>query len=289
MRWVVLTGMSGSGKTTALDALEDLEYYAIDNLPIRLLDQLVELFAEGDLGTDKVALVVDARSCLRSDPQDLFRVPTMLQNARAAGHDVELVFFDATNATLERRYSETRRKHPLAKEGSVAIGIERERALLVPLREAATSIIDSSTLSVHELRKKVQDAYAAGEAGLQMSVTVQSFGFKFGLPPESDLVFDVRFLANPHFVEALRPLTGLDQPVADFVWSLPQYGTFMGHLTTFLEYLLPQYRQEGKAYLTIGIGCTGGRHRSVSVARQVADWTRSRGYQTTLRHRDIDR
>jgi len=289
MRIVVLTGMSGSGKTTALRALEDLGFYAIDNLPVRLMDRLVELFGDGSADFERLTLVVDARSAVQQSPEELDVVPMLLETIRASGHDVEVVFLDASDETLERRYSETRRRHPLSRDGSVIDGITRERRVLEPLRAAATWSIDTSELSVHELRRTVEHAFSADDGEHRMSVTVLSFGFKYGLPPEADVVFDVRFLANPHFVESLRPLTGRDEAVAEFVWKQPESEVFLDKVRDLVGFLLPQYEREGKAYLTLAIGCTGGRHRSVALARSLAAWLDERGVRTHLRHRDVDR
>jgi UPF0042 nucleotide-binding protein len=289
MRIVVLTGMSGSGKTTALRALEDLGFYAIDNLPIRLLDRLVELFGDGSAEYERLTLVVDARSAAQRSPSELDVVPAILENTRAAGHDVEVVFLDASNAALERRYSETRRRHPLSRDGSVLDGVARERELLEPLQSIASWTIDTTQLSVHELRRTIEHAFGANDSDHRMSVTVLSFGFKYGPPHEADLVFDVRFLANPHFVEELRPLTGRDEPVAEFVASQPEAATFLEKVQNLLAFLLPQYEREGKAYLTVAVGCTGGRHRSVALARALAAWLEGRGVRVHVRHRDVDR
>jgi UPF0042 nucleotide-binding protein len=289
MRIVVLTGLSGSGKTTALRALEDLGFYAIDNLPIRLLDRLVELFGEESADFERLTVVVDARSVVQRSPDELDVVPMVLDGMRDAGHEVEVVFLDAASDVLERRYSETRRRHPLSSDGSVRDGIQRERTVLEPLRGISTWTIDSSNMSVHELRRTMLHAF--GEAGGQrrLSVTVLSFGFKYGLPPEADLVFDVRFLQNPHFVENLRPLTGRDAPVAEFVMKQPEARTFLDRVEDLVGFLLPQYEQEGKAYLTVAVGCTGGRHRSVALALELERWLADQGVRVHVRHRDADR
>lgn len=289
MRIVVLTGMSGSGKTTALRALEDLGFYAIDNLPIRLMDRLVDLFGDGSADFERLTLVVDARSAVQRSPTELDVVPMILETTRAAGHDVEVVFLDAANEALERRYSETRRRHPLSHDGSVLDGITRERQVLEPLRSAATWTIDTTQLSVHELRKTIEHAFGAEGADHRMSVTVLSFGFKYGTPHEADLVFDVRFLANPHFVEDLRPLTGRDQAVSDFVLEQSAARTFLEKTQDLVGFLIPEYEREGKAYLTLALGCTGGRHRSVATAIAMAEWLRQRGVRVHVRHRDVDR
>jgi len=289
VRIVVVTGMSGSGKTTALRALEDLGYYAIDNLPIRMLDRLVELFGDGSADFERLTLVVDARSAVQRSPLDLDVVPMILQNTRDAGHEVEVVFLDADTEALERRYSETRRRHPLSGDGTVLDGITRERRVLEPLQAVANWHIDTTQLSVHELRRTVEHAFGREASDHRMSVTVLSFGFKYGTPHEADLMFDVRFLANPHFVEELRPLTGRDAPVSRFVLEQPETQTFLEKVRELLSFLLPQYEREGKAYLTLAIGCTGGRHRSVATAIEVARWLEERGVRANVRHRDVDR
>ncbi|HJL40941.1 MAG TPA: RNase adapter RapZ [Myxococcales bacterium LLY-WYZ-16_1] len=303
MRIVVLTGLSGSGKTSALRALEDAGYYAIDNLPIRLLEPLIAQFETEDAPRpEQLALVVDARTALmssRDGPQnttkararaELELIPPMLEAARRGGRQVDLVFFDASTEILERRYSETRRRHPLSSDGSVLSGIEAERAILEPLRQDAHTHLDTSQMSVHDLRRAVQLAFAPDPGHLPgLAISIISFGFKHGLPPEADLVFDVRFLPNPHFIPELRVLSGNDAPVADYVWALPEAGAFLERLYPLLEFLIPQYQQEGKAYLTLAVGCTGGRHRSVALARKIAAWCAERGLRSELRHRDVDR
>lgn len=300
MRIVVLTGMSGSGKSNALRALEDIGYYCIDNLPIRLLDKLLELFSASSGEVDKLALVIDARSLVAPkgggdtrdlvSPSGLEALPHALETTRHAGHEVSLVFLDSSPEVLARRYSETRRRHPLSADGSVQSGIAVERALLEPLQQAATTRLDTSSMSVHDLKREIQATFA-GTTGTtrQLSVTVLSFGFKHGLPAEADLVLDVRFIPNPYFVEELRPLTGRDEAVARYVLERPEAKTFLERLGPLLEFLVPQYDQEGKAYLTLAIGCTGGRHRSVALAGEIARFLASRGIRAQVRHRDVDR
>ena len=289
MRIVVITGMSGSGKSTAIRALEDAGYYAIDNLPIGLLDKLVELFGSS-AELSKVALVVDARTYQGQSTPNLSgvlaTVPTALEGIRDLGHEVDLVFLDATDDVLARRYSETRRRHPLSPDGSVEGGIAAERALLEPLRQSATTSVDTSGMSVHELKREVEHAFAQGADGRHLSVTVLSFGFKHGVPPQADLMMDVRFLPNPYFVEALKNQTGNDPEVARFVLQRPETAEFFERFLPLLEFLLPKYEAEGKAYLTIAIGCTGGRHRSVAVANRLGDWVAERGGRVQVSHRD---
>ena len=284
IRLVVVTGLSGSGKSTALRALEDLGFFCIDNLPVVLLPRLLELSALTTDEVKKFALVVDAR-----ESGYLGSAPSVVQNAREAGHDVHVLFLEADDEVLLRRYSETRRRHPLAPEGSVAEGIARERALLEGLRSLADETVDTSELTVHELKQIVQDRFASSPGQTAPNVTVMSFGFKHGLPPQADLVFDVRFLPNPHFVETLRPRSGLDEDVARYVLDRPETRTFLKKIEDLILWLLPEYESERKSYLTVAIGCTGGRHRSVAIACRLARALSEAGVEATLRHRDVDR
>lgn len=281
MRVVVVTGMSGSGKSHALRALEDAGYYAIDNLPIALLDELFKLFeAEGEV--KKLALVLDARMHAGME-----RVPEALAQARAAGHDVSLLFLNASDESLTRRYSETRRVHPLSPEGSVSVGIFREREALNDLSHAATDLIDTTDMSVHDLKRRVVQLFSNVEQ--RIAVMVKSFGYKHGSPSNADLMIDVRFLANPYFVEQLRHHTGEDADVAKYVLEQADTTEFLKRYCSLLEFLLPRYEAEGKSYLTIAIGCTGGRHRSVAIANEVGVWVRGLGYPAQVSHRDIHR
>ncbi|MEQ9495753.1 MAG: RNase adapter RapZ [Deltaproteobacteria bacterium] len=290
MQIVVITGMSGSGKTNALRALEDVGYYAIDNLPIRLLDGLVELFSSADRELSKVALVVDSRTAGATDEgHALASVPKALEATRAGGHDVDLVFLEASDAALERRFSETRRRHPLSIDGSVETGIAAERQLLGALAQAATTTIDTTEMSVHDLRRTIQHAFGGSERMAQLSVTVTSFGFKYGTPSDANLVFDVRFLPNPYFVEGLREQSGKDPEVSKFVLTNEDTGAFLERLLPMLDFLLPRYEKEGKAYVTVAIGCTGGRHRSVAIAERVAEYLAEGGRRVHVRHRDVSR
>jgi UPF0042 nucleotide-binding protein len=299
MRIVVLTGMSGSGKSTAIRALEDMGFYTIDNLPIKLIDKLVQLLSGTQGEVEKLALVVDARAVTHRTAgtmdkippamTDLEELPRALETNRLAGHEVDLLFLDATDDVLERRFSETRRRHPLATDGTLKSGLQAERQLLEPLRLAASSIIDTSRMSLHDLRKEIEHIFSSERTARSMSVTVMSFGFKYGVPPESDLVLDVRFLPNPHFQHELRPLTGEDDAVSRFVLDRDDTRAFLEHGYRLLEFLLPKYEDEGKSYLTIAIGCTGGRHRSVAIVRELADWIGRRGRRVQIRHRDIAR
>lgn len=279
MRIVVVTGISGSGKSTALRALEDSGFYAIDNLPVALLGKLVALSASSEV--QKLALVVDARV-----QGGLEKVPKVLENSTAQGHEVSVLFLDADDASLERRFSETRRRHPFSKDGTITEGILRERALLEPLREVATAVIDTSQMSVHDLKRKIQGELTH-TSGPQIDVLISSFGFRHGIPIHADLVFDVRFLPNPHFVENLRPLTGLDPAVSEFVLKGESTQAFLDRLLPLLEFLLPSYENEGKAHLNVAIGCTGGQHRSVALTEHLAQFVRGLGFKVGVRHRDM--
>jgi len=278
---VVITGLSGSGKSTGARALEDAGFFVIDNLPLVMLPNFLSLTGHG---YEKVATVVDARS---SD--FLGDSEAVLRQIQEQGHTVEVLFFEASDHDLIRRFSETRRRHPLVQKEGIVAAIKRERNILSSLRAMATIIIDSSGLSVHQLRQRVLGAVlGSDEQEGQMQVVVQSFGFKKGLPLAADLVFDVRFLDNPHFVDALRPKTGLDQDVSSFVLNQPDYQAFLARLKELLVYLLPRYRKEGKSTLTIGIGCTGGRHRSVAIAEDLGPYLLGAGSPVQVLHRDID-
>lgn len=283
MRIVVVTGISGSGKSTALQTLEDMGYYAIDNLPIVLLDKLLEVFGNSTHEIEKLALVIDARS-----GHTLEDVPQAIETARHAGHDLDVLILDAPDAVVARRYSETRRVHPLADGGSVEDGIHRERVLLMPLRREATWTLDSADMSVHDLKRAVLSLFATtSERHARMTTSVLSFGFRHGVPHQADLVMDVRFVPNPYFVDALRPLTGRDPAVSAYVLEREETQEFIARFKPLIEFLIPRYQDEGKAYLTIAIGCTGGQHRSVAIAEWLAGWLKGEGREVRLRHRDM--
>jgi len=252
---LVITGMSGSGKSTAIRALEDAGWFCIDNLPAPLLLKVTEL---GE-SKDHLAFVVDVR-----EGQFLKDAPRVIEEARRAGHSVEVLFLDSSDEALTRRYSETRRRHPLAGQSGVAEGLAKERAALADLRQSAEHVLDTSSLTVHELRREVTSRFGQSQTGL--SLTVMSFGFKYGAPSNADLVFDVRFLPNPFFVPELKAFTGRDPRVADYVLNRPDTQDFLGKLYEMLEFLVPRYQKEGKSYVTVAIGCTGGKHRSVAIA-----------------------
>lgn len=285
MHLVVITGLSGSGKSTAAHALEDDGFFVVDNLPPALLPPFLALSGGDAMIHRRLAVVIDARN-----REFLSGFDGQLQSLIAAGHQVEIFFFEANEETLARRYSETRRSHPLAGGGSVEDGIQAERKLLGNLRGLATRLIDSTGLTPHQLRAQILGFVRCHHELPPLQVLIQSFGFRYGLPTGSDLVMDIRFLPNPHFVENLRPLTGLDPAVADYVVSQEDAREFLLRFEFLLDFLLPQYRREGKSYLTISIGCTGGRHRSVAVVAYLARFLTERGTVDARQiHRDIDK
>lgn len=281
----LVSGLSGSGKSTAIHALEDLGFYCIDNLPAELIPRFIEL-CERSEEMGRVALGVDSRSRAFLD-----ELPRALDEVRKLGHRVEVVFLDANDAALVRRFSETRRPHPLAVDGDVAAAIERERKDLAWLRGTADRIIDTSAYNGHELRAAVKELFADEDDQKKHRLRVQllSFGFKNGLPAEADLVWDVRFLPNPFYVEELRQKTGRDPEVRDYVLANPAAGRFLEIIEDYLRFSLPQYEREGKSYLTVAVGCTGGHHRSVTLVESLAGVLRDAEAEVSVRHRDIER
>ena len=281
---VILTGVSGSGKSTALRALEDAGFYCVDNLPIIFLEKLLELSGHTAGEVSRIALVVDAR-----EGRFLGDAPRVIQEVRQTGNDVQVLFLDASDDSLVRRYYETRRRHPLAGEGgTVPDGIAAERRALADLKTIADEVIDTTTLNVHELKRLVSRRFVAG-GGARLGVTVVSFGFRFGIPTHADMVLDVRFLPNPYFIPELKPLPGTDPKVAGFVLGQPDAKAFLERLVELFGFLLPRYQTEGKSYLTIAIGCTGGKHRSVALAAALADRLEAAGQPIRLWHRDVEK
>lgn len=278
--FVLITGVSGAGRTQFGDSLEDLGWFVIDNIPVELIPKVAELARFQDQGTP-VALVVGTGS-------DIEAIGPALDELRSSGADVRIVFLDASTPTLVRRYGESKRRHPLAAQaGTVAGAIDLERGVLSEVREAADLVIDTSELNVHDLRSRVNDLFA-GSDDTRMQVTLQSFGFKHGVPADVDTLFDCRFLPNPYWVDELRSLTGLDAEVQEFVGDFELTTKFLHRVEDLLEMLLPAYLAEGKSLLTIAFGCTGGRHRSVAIVESVAEWLRSeRGVEPRIRHRDV--
>jgi UPF0042 nucleotide-binding protein len=284
MRIVIITGLSGSGKSTAVRALEDEGFFCLDNLPVMLIPTFIELVEKSTDRVSDVALVMDIRS-----RDFLAGYEKVIQTIRAAGNRVEILFFDASDDVLIRRFSETRRRHPAMESRSVPEGIRYEREQLAGLRHIATKVIDTSELNVHRLRAMVI-AHVKGELGAQvMTVHLQSFGYRYGIPLESDLVMDVRFLPNPYFVPELKELTGLDPLVREFVLNQPESQKFLERFVPLLVYLLPAYCSEGKSYLTISIGCTGGRHRSVVIAESLQSQLVSSEFTLKVTHRDREK
>ncbi|WP_242394120.1 RNase adapter RapZ [Anaeromyxobacter oryzisoli] len=281
---VIITGVSGSGKSTALRALEDAGFYCVDNLPIVFLEKLLELSGHTAGEVSRFALVVDAR-----EGRFLAEAPRVIEELRHQGADVEVIFLDASDETLVRRYSETRRRHPLSGEGGTVLdGIAAEREALAELKSIADEVADTTTLNVHELKRLVGRRFVAGE-GAKLGVTVVSFGYRFGIPTHADLVLDVRFLPNPFFVPELKPFPGTDPRVAGFVLGQPDAKAFLERFSELCGFLLPRYRAEGKNYLTIAIGCTGGKHRSVAIAGALAERLEAGGQPVRLWHRDVEK
>ena len=279
---VILTGLSGSGKGSVLNTFEDLGFYCVDNLPVALIPTFTELYSEGRGEISRAALLVDAREGERIE-----ELPAIYRHLKSK-HPATLVFIEASDAALQRRFSETRRPHPLGYRVSILQGIREERRRMAPIRRLADVIIDTTKLNVHELRQLVIERFEkAGRRPLLVSVV--SFGFRYGVPADADLVFDVRFLPNPHFVPRLRAYSGKDPRVARYIRSFPQTGEFLRRIESLLAYLIPHYIREGKSYLTVALGCTGGRHRSVALAETIRRALHRKGFSAKVVHRDLDK
>ncbi|NVI99501.1 RNase adapter RapZ [Myxococcus sp. AM009] len=278
---VIITGMSGSGKSTAIRALEDSGFFCIDNLPVLLLPKLTELAGGGHF--ERMALVVDVREGVF-----LKDAPRILAEVRRAGHQVEVLFLDSSDDSLIRRFSETRRRHPLAPNGTVAEGIKAERQALRDLRELADQVIDSSTLNVHDLKRMVQARFSP-EPAAGPSLSIMSFGYRYGVPPQADLVLDVRFLPNPYFVPELKGLTGKVPKVAAYVLEREETQHFLEKVVDLCRFLFPRYQKEGKAYLTVALGCTGGKHRSVAIAAELTRRLTDDDTRVQLWDRDMEK
>jgi UPF0042 nucleotide-binding protein len=279
---VVLTGLSGSGKASALKAFEDLGFYAVDNMPVALMPPFAELVAHSR-DIRRAALVVDVR-----EGQSLERFPAILRDIRRT-LPTTVVFLEASKAALLARFSETRRPHPLGREERVTSAIQEERRMLEPIRQVADIVIDTTKFNVHELRAYIQSKFVRENDGRSLLISSVSFGYKKGVPLDADLVFDVRFLPNPHFVPEFRDLTGKDPKVENYIMSFPQTREFLDRVTDLLLFLLPYYISEGKSYLTIAFGCTGGQHRSVMIAEEIARRVARQGYVIKTAHRDCPR
>ena len=278
---VLLTGLSGSGKGSVLNTFEDLGFYCVDNLPVALIPKFSELYVEGG-EIERAALLVDAR-----EGEQIDKLPGIYRQL-VNEHPATLVFIEASDEALMRRFSETRRPHPLGRDGSIAEGIREERRRMAPIRRLANVVIDTTKFNVHELRQFIIDRFQ-NPGRRPLLVSVVSFGYRYGIPAEADLVFDVRFLPNPHFVPRLRPFSGKDPRVARYIRSFPQTGEFLRRIESLLLYLIPHYIQEGKSYLTVALGCTGGRHRSVALAEIIKRAVKKKGYSAKVVHRDLDK
>lgn len=281
--FLILTGTSGSGKSHALKYLEDIGYFCVDNLPFTLILQFAEQCEQADPPIRRIALVVDVR-----ERSFLEEGMTLIAELRHRGHRVETLFFDADDPVLIRRFSETRRPHPLSPDGSVMDGLKKERKILAALRNTADRHIDTSTFSVHDLKAYMHRHYGAAKSDNGLTISLVAFGFKYGIPLDADLIFDVRFLNNPHFVPELKAHIGTHPKVRDYVLADERAEPLIERLTDLLDMTLPEYEKEGRTYLTIGVGCTGGRHRSVVVAGKLAEWMKKKGRTVEVRLRDAD-
>lgn len=283
MRFVIVTGLSGAGKSMVIRYLEDMEYFCMDNLPPMMIPKFLELCRQSGR-IQRVAIVVDVRGGTFFDDMD-----DCLRNLDKSGVPYEILFMEASDEVLIARYKESRRAHPLIEQGSVAKGIAEERTRLAHIKGMADHVVDTSGLLPKDLRTIIVNLFAADTDTHGMTITILSFGYKYGLPLEADLVFDVRFLPNPFYVDGLKEKSGLDEPVRKYIFKFDQTGEFISRLDGLLAYLIPYYMDEGKAHLVIGIGCTGGRHRSVTIAERLSELLAKHGYRVTVEHRDIER
>ena len=285
MRFVIVTGMSGAGKSTALKMLEDMGYFCVDNLPIAMFPGFVQMIENSETSMKKVALGVDVRS-----GQDISGLEKDLEQMDQKGIKYEILFLDAKDSVLVKRYKETRRQHPRSGSGRVDTGIAKEREKTAFLKMKATYILDTSKMLTRELKIELEKIFVKGESFCNLYITVMSFGFKYGIPQDADLVFDVRFLPNPYYEDELRPLTGMDESVFNYVMDNETARIFANKLEDMVEFLIPKYAQEGKTSLVIAVGCTGGKHRSVTIARELYSRIARNGeYGFRLEHRDVDK
>jgi UPF0042 nucleotide-binding protein len=262
---VIISGVSGSGKSTAMNVLEDLGYYCVDNLPMTLLQKFIELCENSQGDINKIALAVDIREGVFFE-----RAPAVIRELKEKGHPIDIIFLDSADPTIIRRYKETRRKHPLSEDGNILEGISRERAMLKELKELSSYRIDTTDYNVHHLKEAIKNRFDLS-LSQKLLINILSFGYKHGYPYDADMIFDVRFLPNPFFIEGLRELNGLDKEITEFIMSREDTKEYIKKLTEFLEFLIPRYEKEGRTYLTIAIGCTGGKHRSVVVAKKLSE------------------
>lgn len=284
MKITIVTGLSGAGKSQAVKALEDLGYYCVDNIPPVLVPKFAELCLNSTEGIDKLGLVMDIRGGRFFD--DIFE---SLDGLDRLAMPYDILFLEASDKALIKRFKETRRTHPMAREGRLEAGIARERKKLEPLKNRADTIVDTSDLTANQLKNEITRSYTDGFAPPSITITVLSFGFKEGIPMDADLVFDVRFLPNPFYIEALRSMTGNDEPVQSYVMAFDETKKFMEKLLDMLLFLIPNYVREGKNQLTVGIGCTGGKHRSVTLTNKLGEVLKSSGFRVVIVHRDVDK
>ncbi len=285
MEFLIISGMSGAGKSRAADILEDMDYYCVDNMPAALLPRFAELCLATRGRYEKVALVTDVRE--RDSIGALF---TALDTLWGQGIEYRILYMEADTPAIVKRYKETRRPHPLSERGvSIDKAVEREREILAPIRERADFVINTAGMSTTALQSRMAELFSAGDSKPAMTINVTAFGYKYGLPMDADLVFDVRFLPNPFYVEQLRPLTGMDEPVRDFLFAYDDANRFLDMLGTLLDFLLPLYMEEGRYSLNIAIGCTGGRHRSVAIAAALSEQLAAKGRSVSFTRRDIDK
>jgi UPF0042 nucleotide-binding protein len=282
MKFVIITGLSGAGKSQAMKCMEDIGFYCVDNLPPLLIPKFAELCFHSHGDIEKVALVIDIRG--RKFFGDLFE---SLDKIRQEGYDYEILFLEASDETLIKRFKETRRSHPLTPDGSLIEGIEEERERLAELKRNAKHIVDTSKLTTAQLKEEIKKIYIEGIKIENLTISIQSFGFKKGIPLDADLVFDVRFLPNPYYIESLRDCTGNDIQVRNYVMQWTESTEFLQKLIDMLEFLIPHYIKEGKTQLVIAIGCTGGRHRSVTIANILYEVLQKKGHRVTIQHRDL--
>jgi len=284
LRVVVITGLSGSGKSTALKALEDIGFFCVDNLPSVLLPKFLEIQADAASEISKIGLVMDLREKSFGE-----KSKSIFSELKEQGYWLEIVFLDAGDELLLARFKETRRTHPLSEKGNVMEGIAQEREKLSVLREMADKVIDTSSYNVHQLKETIQKYFLLSPAQKKLLINLSSFGYRYGLPPDADIVFDVRFLPNPYFIEDLKHYDGTDAKVENYVMGREETRTFLKELYKLMEFLIPHYEKEGKAYLNIAFGCTGGRHRSVVLSNKVGEFLAGKEYIVNVNHRDIKR
>lgn len=283
-QFIIITGLSGSGKSGAMKCFEDLGFFCVDNLPAKLIPTFVELCTRKGEEIRNVALIIDIR-----EGGFLPHFPAEYEKMKAEGYNFSILFLEASDDVLQRRFSETRRPHPLAFDRPVIQGITEERERLAPIRELADIIIDTSTINIHELREHINKIYAESNEGKPLVISIISFGYKHGIPFSSDMIFDVRFLPNPYFVAEFKNQNGMDEGVKNYVLESPDSREFLEKLEEIFTFLLPKYTREGKTYLTVSIGCTGGKHRSVAIANYLEEYLKSLGHEVRCKHRDIDK